>query len=205
MSYRIKAGYIERLDPAYFPDADYGHVSQPHVYDTVERLAIETGAHSIIDFGCGRASKLAVLHDRHPEWDFIGIDTGPNLNYPRRDYPWGEWIDADLNGVCAEHAADAVAVCADVVEHLLNPVPVLSAIALSGNPAVISTPDRDLTWGVEHNGPPPNDCHVREWNQHEFVAFLVLDCGFTPERLTVELTESDDQEKELHTIMVTVR
>ena len=37
---------------------------------------------------------------------------------------------------------------------------------------LISTPERDLTQGLWHHGPPPNVAHVREWNIRELGALL---------------------------------
>ena len=52
-------------------------------------------------------------------------------------------------------------------------------------PPPISTPERDLEYGVQHSGPPPNEAHVREWNRTELETLLkaaglkVLHVGLT--------------------------
>jgi hypothetical protein len=43
---------------------------------------------------------------------------------------------------------------------------------------MISTPERDLLWGVEHTGPTINKKHVREWNKNEFLR-LLEHCGLS--------------------------
>lgn len=191
--YRLKPGYVERLEGLeYHLDAPHpdGLVSQPDVYLKAARLAAFTGASSIIDLGCGRAAKLAELHAEHPEWRYLGVDWGPNLEWCQQHYSWGRWRSIDLDRPHAVHARTAVVVCADVLEHLREPRYLLGALRASQARAIlISTPERDLTHGYEHSGPPPNPCHVREWAALELLEFLEAQ-GLTVRRL--ELTRSDD-------------
>ena len=103
--------------------------------------------------------------------------------------------EADLEreaSLCLEDGLirDSIVVCADVIEHLMNPNPLLGMIhgmLIQGSKAVVlSTPERDLTYGIGHFGPSPNLCHVREWNVEEFrrvlegTGFKVAHLGLTP-------------------------
>jgi SAM-dependent methyltransferase len=66
-------------------------------------------------------------------------------------------------------------ICADVIEHLVDPDVVLRWIRLFSKPTsriVLSTPERDLRRGRRSLGPPENLGHVREWNSREFCAYL---------------------------------
>lgn len=65
--------------------------------------------------------------------------------------------------------------CADVVEHLMNPVPLLTVLSIwlkTARVAVLSTPARDAYYPDTHVGPPENAAHVREWSRVELVDYL---------------------------------
>jgi predicted TPR repeat methyltransferase len=67
-----------------------------------------------------------------------------------------------------------IIICADVLEHLINPWPCLEFTYnhLSDNGIVIfSTPDRDILRGISCTTSPHN-AHVREWNMDEFRKLL---------------------------------
>lgn len=188
--FEIKTGYTERAEPAYFLDDPKGVLYQPDVYWYAFGVAVEIRATGVVDVGCGYAPKLAALHDHRPDWRYLGVDHGPNIEHCARAYDWGEWLTVDLDQPHTYDAKGAVIVCADAIEHLVDPAFLLDGIRTSGCvAAVISTPERDLTWGTEHAGPPPNPCHVREWNLPEFGDYLEL-AGFRIDHLG--LTRSDD-------------
>ncbi len=147
------------------------------MYYAAEYFLQSTGRTTIIDVGCGSGRKLkSVKAARH-----IGVDFGSNIQCCREHWgTWGEWIEADLsNEECLSlaHLADeqTVVVCADVIEHLLRPdhlVALLAAFYRRGAIVITSTPDRVRVRGTEHNGPPPNPSHIREWGLEEYVEFL---------------------------------
>jgi len=201
--YCVKAGYQHRPVPEYFHDFEGGTVWQPDVYGELPEFAARLGATRIIDVGCGTAAKLAALH---PNFEIVGIDHGPNIERCRERYGFGTWIEHDLESadtlpLDAELLRGAVIVCGDVIEHLVEPARLLAALrrALEHAEAVVlSTPDRDLTWGPEHAGPPPNPCHVREWNRDELVA-LLRSAGF--EHVAAGHTRSNDQGPARNTIL----
>lgn len=177
MSYRLPAGYRENAAPCYSDDDLDGVVFQPDVYRLAERLAVLTGADGLLDVGCGRAGKLAEIHDRHPGWIIEGLDLrGPNLDHCRSVYPWGDWTPVDLEHAPDLFAPSRVIVCADVIEHLVHPLDLLSSLraALDDGACavVLSTPDRLATRGPADLGPPANRAHVREWSFAEFVELL---------------------------------
>lgn len=176
--YFLPDDYVENPEPSYYLDdvpGVRGITFQPDVYPYAEALAELGGLSAIVDLGCGYAEKLAALHEHHPDWNYIGIDHGQNLDYCRDTYTWGIWIDHDLEEFLPMFFDNAVLVCADVVEHLRDPASLLRSIAASATPAaVFSTPDRVREHGPAHRGPPPNLCHVREWAVHEFANMLNL-------------------------------
>ena len=201
--YFVKPGYLHRPAPDYFHDFEGGTVWQPDVYGELPDFAARLGATRIVDVGCGTAAKLAALH---PRFEIVGIDHGPNIERCRERYGFGSWIEHDLESADAlpldpEVLRGSVIVCADVIEHLVEPERLLAALrgALDHAEAVVlSTPDRDLTWGPEHAGPPPNPCHVREWNRDELVALLHA-AGFA--HVAAGHTRSNDQGPARNTIL----
>lgn len=131
----------------------------------------------IIDFGCGNGKKLIKLY---PDFQIIGVDIGCNLNYCRDNHPFGIWLEHDLENSQAINIHDdilkkSIIICADVIEHLINPAYFLWNIrkAMNFSPAcLISTPERDLLRDSNSFGPPKNLSHVREWNMSEFINLL---------------------------------
>jgi 2-polyprenyl-3-methyl-5-hydroxy-6-metoxy-1,4-benzoquinol methylase len=193
-NYFIKAGYIAREEPAYFEDAKAGVIYQPDVYPFAADLAGQMKCRTIIDIGCGRAMKLAKLHEQNPERSYVGVDFGENIAWCKANHKFGIWVEANLEQSNTVRwkcpvVEEALILCSDVVEHLVNPVPLLQMIrALLQQGArvfVLSTPDRDRINGPLHTGPPPNPCHVREWNLAEltklleFIGFKLIHTGFT--------------------------
>ena len=93
----LPAAYQQRLQPDYFADAaDDGITWQPDVYPHAAGLARDLGRDVIIDIGCGRAGKLALLQHDQPLWHYIGVDYGPNIEWCQANHSFGDWIEADL-------------------------------------------------------------------------------------------------------------
>jgi SAM-dependent methyltransferase len=202
--YCIKDGYQHRETPEYFHDyLENGTVWQPDVYGELGDFAARLGASRIVDVGCGSAAKLAALH---PRFDLVGMDYGANIELCRRTHAFGSWIEHDLEAgepfpLAPELLRGSVVVCGDVIEHFREPERLLHALreALEHAEAVVlSTPERDLTWGAEHDGPPPNPCHAREWNLEEFVR-LLRQAGFA--HVSAGLTRSNDVDPGRKTIL----
>lgn len=209
----IKPGYrrrrhpsrvVYRRWPSFSSRQTDAIVWQPDVYATAEALALEHGSRRIIDIGCGDGAKLSSLS---LGFEAIGLDLPRVVARARKTYPHVSWIEHDLERpeplpLDAEQLSQAVVVAADVIEHLRSPRHLLRALRLAlehCDAVILSTPERDLTWGSEHNGPPPNPAHVREWNQAELLTFLRQE-GFKHGRM--ELTRSHDHTEAKDTIMV---
>jgi SAM-dependent methyltransferase len=204
--YCIRDGYTAREIPAYYvddPSVRQDVTWQPDVYRDAAKIARRLGARRIIDIGPGDGVKLAAFH---PEFEVIGVDFGTNLNLVRQAYPFGSWREHDLDmdvplPLGASELEGCVIVCADVIEHLRYPELLLAKLREAmtrADAVVLSTPERELTWGVEHCGPPPNECHVREWTIDELAALFQRE-GF--EYGDLALTRSNDQANDLKTIL----
>lgn len=198
--YGLPDGYRARLEPAYFDDTVEGIVFQPEVYPRAESLAVELHLDTVVDVGAGGGTKIGGLHLRRPAWHLTAVDYGANLERARGAHPGIRWLEADLeDGVDLGPLNDAVVICADVIEHLRDPRPLLRSL-VEAAPArvVLSTPDRELV-GSPRLGPPANPCHVREWTANELGTFLV-DQGLAI--VAIEHTPSDDNLGHEHTTLV---
>jgi len=202
--YCIKPGYMARTRPDYFVDDIAGDVVwQPDVYPLATSIARKLGCTTIIDIGCGNARKLVALHR---EFHVVGIDYGENHRHCSQAYPFGTWISADLESCELPPFEDgvlekSVLICADVIEHLVDPTALLRTMKsfLERSPAVLlSTPERDLTRGVNDYGPPANPSHVREWNIQELESLLQ---AFGMRMAFIGLTLSNNAEREFKTIL----
>jgi hypothetical protein len=93
----LPADYQQRLNPDYFADiSDDGITWQPDVHPYAAGLARGLGRSVSIDIGCGRSGKLAALHQKAPDWQYIGAGYGANIEWCRANHAFGEWIEADL-------------------------------------------------------------------------------------------------------------
>lgn len=174
--YFLPSGYQERLEPNYC--LNFSPILwQPQVYQVASFLGERFSCKSIIDLGCGTANKLVKLY---PKFKIIGLDYGENLEYCKQNYPFGQWIEHDLDRPVPipVHLTDlksSIIICSDVIEHLKNPSALLNNLfyMLKHAPiCIISTPDRDRIYGTDYKTPPGNEMHVREWNKDEFIKLL---------------------------------
>lgn len=202
----LPEGYRERPVPQYFVDSvsNCANVTwQPDVYPIAGQLARSLGCNTLVDIGCGHARKLVAMAG---EFDVIGVDYGPNIEHCRRQHAVGTWLEADLEfavplAIPTETLARAVVICSDVIEHMIDPMPLLALLRklLDHCPTVVlSTPDRARTYGAQHNGPSPNVAHTREWT-HEELERLLRHAGFDVALMTH--TRSNDQNPDQATIL----
>lgn len=176
MNYGIREGYTPNLTPKYFIDDQYdGKHWQPDALPIAAHLARAMGRKELVDIGCGRGEKLVKYAD---EFAITGIDYGVNIEYARKHHSVGVWVNHDIeNGFYPylERSQDKVFICADTIEHLVNPDPLVTSIRLAllmGGYVVLTTPDRERNYGARHLGQPENPSHVREWTLAELRNWL---------------------------------
>lgn len=197
--------YVARAKPIFDDHAALdvsGIVWQPDVYELAITLARLANCTTVVDLGCGFAQKLALAH---PEFAIVGMDIPSNVIRCRNQYPFGTWIECDFEEGISDLGPDtlgnAVVICSDVIEHIMNVdrfATDLAKIIRFARVAIITTPERTLTRGRFHRGPPPNPCHLREWNAREFKQFLRahgIEGWFG-------LTRSEDRSGDMKTIIV---
>lgn len=147
---------------------------QVHVYRWAARLITERGLASVLDAGCGVGTKLgAVLAPVCA--DLHGIDQPSALAHARLRCPRATYTPADLErcDIRLGRTFDLI-LCADVIEHLVDPDPMLALIRTASHPGtliLLSTPERHRLRGRACTGSDKPE-HVREWSMDEFRRFL---------------------------------
>ena len=171
--------YNHRPEAVYFDDTPlhrHEKIHQPHVYYYAEYLLKNKHYDAIIDIGSGNGEKLSFLsHSKK-----MGLDFGKNLEFCKANYPDSDWVQVYLESESetkefAFPSGKALIICSDVVEHLVNPLPLLALLkraVYEGHSVITSTPDRVVLRGREHNGPPTNVSHIREWSIVEYFELL---------------------------------
>lgn len=126
--YINRKNYTHNLKPNYYLDHGVGDLRyQLATYYVAGELARRYHARYLIDMGCGSGVKLSSYRN---EFHLIGIDYKTNVKNAKRDFPFMELIEANLeqDGDCSVTISphilmQAVVVSADVIEHLVNPLP----------------------------------------------------------------------------------
>lgn len=147
---------------------------QYHVYDMAARLIRKHRFASVLDVGSGPPTKVKMLIE--PECDNITLLDQPTTRpFVEQSMPDARFVDANLEecDVDLGERYDLI-ICADVLEHLLDPNACVDFIRRSLSDrglAVLSTPERDIQRGLECmiSGHP---AHVREWNRREFRRYI---------------------------------
>lgn len=149
--------------------------SQYSVYVVARRLLKKNNLNNVLDIGCGVGMKLHKLISPICN-DITGLDE-PNTIYKCKElYDFGHWygVNIEHDDIDLTRKFDLI-ISSDVIEHLINPDALISIIkrhSHSNTLIVLSTVDRDMARGMNHNGPPPNIGHCREWNYCEFREYI---------------------------------
>lgn len=198
----IKETYTSNLAPTSYTVQEV--VWQQAVYDHALHLAKRHCLTRLIDLGCGDGKHLKRFHDAG--MIVIGLDTPEMIE--SHPHEWGTWVKGDLEQqqvFSGDWLKQSVVVCADVIEHLIDPMPLLKTIRnmLKEAPyAVISTPGRLRVYGYDHDGPPANPCHVREWTMDEF-RLLLIQNDLLPSGMCY--VRSNDIDPDENTILATIK
>lgn len=173
--YCIKEGYISRTSNIQFDDTGNHDEYQDEVYLAAHTIAETHHYRSIGDIGCGSGFKLMKYFQ---SYETVGFEIQPTLSFLEGKYPDRQWKASDFNQPLSERQFDLI-VCADVIEHLIDPNQLLEWIQeCNFELLVISTPDRDRLLEVQGNnpqsqtGPPVNAAHIREWSFDEFAFYI---------------------------------
>jgi SAM-dependent methyltransferase len=147
---------------------------QYDVYRHAMRLSGRLGADTLLDIGSGPPFKLRAMLPPQVHDVFL-VDQPNTAAIAARLLPSAHFVATDLERPdVALGRFFRVIICADVVEHLLDPRPCIDLILRHLAPdgyLVISTPERDVLRGTGCRA-PQHPMHVREWNRPEFRSFL---------------------------------
>jgi SAM-dependent methyltransferase len=148
---------------------------QRQVYVRARDLMRRHGFRSVVDIGCGPATKLIEIL-KPVASELVGLDTEAAVEYCRRLHGDEVFhaVDLERPALDLNRTFDLV-ICSDVIEHLEDPDLLLDLLLRLVAPSgliVLSTPERDGLRGPDSNVPPAALEHVREWNRSEFATYL---------------------------------
>lgn len=146
---------------------------QWHVYRWARDLIVRERLWSVLDLGCGVGTKLRD-HIEPVCDDITCVDQPSAIEAARSLGTRGTMIPMDLERPAARLGRTFdVILCADVLEHLVDPDPALALIRSACHErtrVLLSTPDRRRLRGracMQSDKPE----HVREWSAAEFVRY----------------------------------
>lgn len=176
-NYFMKPEYIARTE--YVPDA---HITtdpdcaQTEVYEAALDVFKRNGGSVVGDVGCGSAYKLLKYFGNVRT---IGFEVEPNFQFLVTQYPDREWRFGDFSSSTEGLPAFDIVICADVIEHLVDPDDLLNWLKrLNFRYLILSTPDKDMLPRYQvpaaqsQSGPPVNPRHIREWSFAELERYL---------------------------------
>ena len=164
-TYFIKENYTHRDHENYFNDTPYKDEYQDDVYRTAKHYFTTQNLDGVLDLGCGSGYKLIKYFNEGEKT--LGVDLPQTVEWLRATYPDKNWCDKYTEA----KAGYDLLICSDVIEHVLDPDIILDLIEKTEPKIIIfSTPDRNR--GLVANGPPLNQCHVREWTHEEFSNYI---------------------------------
>ena len=180
----IRGDYVSRANASTFVEdgSDYwtqariarSGIYQYYVYKKASDILRVTTNSSYLDVGCGYPKKIENFI--HPVTSNITVIDQPSMEETiKRAFPSFRFISMDLENPRQDLQEQFDCVCAsDVIEHLLNPDPLMTFIRRVTKPSgtiLISTPERDMQRGHDClHSPQPE--HVREWTSAEFSDYL---------------------------------
>jgi len=175
-SFFIKNGYQINTQLTHYLDSEEeALIYQLDVYAFAQKQLKDRNIRSVLDIGCGLGLKLEKYILPYCS-NIVGIDAKHAIAYCKKHHVFGHWYTDDIERpqLQLNQTFDLI-ISSDVIEHLVNPDCLLHYMQQFAHPQtqlIISTPERDLRRGVDHQGPPGNLAHVREWNQREFSEYL---------------------------------
>jgi hypothetical protein len=181
--YCIKRLYRARRQYHHHDDSSLEDQWQLEVYLCALGLMKQHGLRSVIDIGCGSAYKLVTYLG---DYDTVGLELPVNIEMLQERYPDREWQIADF-ATKTIVSADVI-ICADVIEHLVDPEELVSFIkGIRCIYLIVSTPERGLLhrpWNRGFWGPPEIPYHQREWAFREFEKYMTLHFDIIDHRIT---------------------
>lgn len=181
--YSIKPGYVTQeanhtitTDEAPYWTKNRIRMSKYYqyaVYQYARQLILQQDIKSVIDVGCGVGTKLFELIAPLCT-NLTGVDHPEAIRHCENHRLGRFFVDNLETPNFSLYTTYGLVICADVIEHLLDPDPLIElikCISTKDTWIVISTPERDKLRGTDCMRSPKRE-HVREWNTQEFRAYL---------------------------------
>jgi trans-aconitate methyltransferase len=173
---RVQIGHMGKKQ-VFYPVDTYNTTMnkklQIPVYEEARRVLQKGSFSRVVDIGCGNGSKLEeYIYKLCPS--ILGFDFDPaRLDICKACMPRGTWVKTDLSKPLdySLESTDLV-ICADVLEHLENPLLILDSIP-SGATCIFSTPDVDSIESSVKSNPD----HKQFWTKESFQR-LIESSGF---------------------------
>ena len=143
------------------------------VYLEARNLAVERGAQSVLDIGCGNPQKLRAFLMPFVN-TIVGLDLPEVVEKIKETF--GDWIGLDIekNRIDLKQKFDIV-IAADVIEHLSNPDGLFDIVVRHSDQEsmiLISTPERESLRDKENGIRIANDQHKHEYSKEEMIALI---------------------------------
>ena len=181
--YCIKRFYRARRNNLHHDDRPFEDQWQLEIYLHALGWMKKHKLKSVVDIGCGSGYKLITYLG---EYETLGIELPINVDWLREKYPQRKWKKSCFSE--RSNINTDIIICADVIEHLVDPDELLYYIkSISYQYLIISTPDRSLYRRPRLNdffGPPRHMAHVREWNFKEFENYIAIHFYVIDHRVT---------------------
>jgi len=180
-NYEIKESYVSRGEEKFLsqqfedPKQKYDpyHVrAQKLTYRYAYEVLAKKDYKNIVDMGTG-SGILLMRFFKQDIFNTVGYDLPDNIAWLKEKYPNRKWELSDFSVIPIEKFE--MAICADVIEHILEPNAMMEWFLKVGvKDLIISTPSRDNLNSKQNplNGPPHNKYHIREWNYGEFEKYI---------------------------------
>lgn len=166
--YGITKAYKHRKNYTYLDKTESTDEWQKEVYEFAKNFMVKNNYKKVVDFGCGSGYKMI---QNFQDFDAVGVEVEETYKYLIENHPDNKWLNAD--DLDSQTLDCDLVVCADVIEHVLNPDEFLESLnKINFKYLIISTPERYLKHGNFHFGPPKNPFHIREWTAREFRNYL---------------------------------
>jgi 2-polyprenyl-3-methyl-5-hydroxy-6-metoxy-1,4-benzoquinol methylase len=179
--YGIAGYYRSRSEYVHYDDTAVEDEWQSEVYLAAKNRMRSEQLRSVLDVGTGSGFKLV---NYLAQFETTGTELPQNVDYLRRKYPDRKWIESDLEQESAAGLSSDVIICADVIEHIVDPDQLMQFLnRIKFKYLFLSTPDRGLVYKRFGSsrlrflrrgywGPPSNPSHQREWRFDEFRTYV---------------------------------
>lgn len=168
-----KAGSMHSIERIYPPDLDPASPSDQATLrihmERYEFAAQHLSGEHVLDMACGCGYGTALLAERHPEKQVVGVDIDPTaIAYAQRHYqlPNLRYLCADAEHFEADHGFDTI-VSLETIEHLPNPPSLIANYArllADGGQVIASVPITPTLDGNPH--------HLHDFSRRSFLALF---------------------------------